>query len=125
MTLPKFAPFLGQKIVEPSPRPETTLLSYLRLNLRLCGTKLGCGEGGCGACTVMVSSYHEGDAHQPQGRHHQNNIRHVSVNACLTPVVAMHGKAVTTVEGIGSVKYIVIRFGRCSYVRVNWRARIC
>ena len=35
--------------------PGITLLSYLRRRLGLCGTKLGCGEGGCGACTVMVS----------------------------------------------------------------------
>ena len=75
-------------------KPETTLLSYLRLKLRLCGTKLGCGEGGCGACTVMVSRIDPRDL----------RVRHLSVNACLAPVVSMHGAAVTTVEGIGSTK---------------------
>lgn len=35
--------------------PGLTLLSFVRRRLGLCGTKLGCGEGGCGACTVMVS----------------------------------------------------------------------
>ena len=83
--------------MEPNAKPETTLLTYLRQNLRICGTKLGCGEGGCGACTVMVSHYDPNDEHKP--------VKHLAVNACLTPVVAMHGKAVTTVEGIGSIKY--------------------
>uniref|UniRef100_A0A9J8ANH5 Aldehyde oxidase 6 n=1 Tax=Cyprinus carpio carpio TaxID=630221 RepID=A0A9J8ANH5_CYPCA len=70
------------------------LLSFLRKNLRLTGTKYGCGGGGCGACTVMVSRY------DPQTK----NINHWSVNACLLPVCQLHGAAVTTVEGIGSTK---------------------
>ena len=48
---------------------------------RLCGTKLGCGEGGCGACTVMVSRMDRVS----------KKIKHFSVNACLAPVVSMHG----------------------------------
>ncbi|KAH9490790.1 hypothetical protein Btru_047002 [Bulinus truncatus] len=74
----------GQKIEDPAPDPTMTLLTYLRNKLRLTGSKLGCGEGGCGACTVMVSS----------------------VNACLAPVCSMHGLAVTTVEGIGNINNI-------------------
>ena len=46
----------GKKVVEENFNdPGLTLLSFLRRRLGLCGTKLGCGEGGCGACTVMVS----------------------------------------------------------------------
>ena len=59
--------------------------------VRLTGTKLGCGEGGCGACTVMISRYDRT----------ASTIRHFAANACLTPVCAVHGFAVTTVEGIG------------------------
>lgn len=72
-----------------------TLLTYLRTVLGLCGTKLGCGEGGCGACTVMLSLLDK-----------DNIIRHISINACLAPVCSLHGIAVTTVEGIGSTKYV-------------------
>uniref|UniRef100_H2YPI8 Xanthine dehydrogenase/oxidase n=1 Tax=Ciona savignyi TaxID=51511 RepID=H2YPI8_CIOSA len=84
----------GTKVTEPHPEPETSLIVYLRTKLRLTGTKLGCSEGGCGACTVMVSKWDRS----------QSRIVHFSVNSCLAPVVSMHDCAVTTVEGIGSTK---------------------
>ncbi|CAG9815391.1 unnamed protein product, partial [Phaedon cochleariae] len=84
----------GKKVEDGCVDPETTLLYYLRNKLRLIGTKLGCAEGGCGACTVMVSKYDR----------KSNKVIHLPVNACLAPVCAMHGLAVTTVEGIGSTK---------------------
>ncbi|XP_054835162.1 xanthine dehydrogenase/oxidase isoform X1 [Eublepharis macularius] len=84
----------GKKVVEKNVDPETTLLTYLRRKLGLCGTKLGCGEGGCGACTVMISKF---DCFQKK-------IIHYSANACLFPICALHHVAVTTVEGIGSTK---------------------
>ncbi|KAL7645429.1 UNVERIFIED_CONTAM: hypothetical protein RMT77_003815 [Armadillidium vulgare] len=84
----------GRKITEHNADPSISLLSYLREKLRLCGTKSGCNEGGCGSCTVMVSKFD----------HYKRKIRHYSVNACLAPVVTMHGLAITTVEGIGSTK---------------------
>nr|XP_033471973.1 xanthine dehydrogenase/oxidase [Epinephelus lanceolatus] len=70
-----------------------SLLTYLRRKLGLTGTKLGCAEGGCGACTVMLSRY---QAHTEQLLHH-------AINACLAPLCSLHLVAVTTVEGIGSV----------------------
>uniref|UniRef100_K7FMW0 Xanthine dehydrogenase/oxidase n=1 Tax=Pelodiscus sinensis TaxID=13735 RepID=K7FMW0_PELSI len=85
----------GRKVVEENVDPETTLLTYLRRKLGLHGTKLGCGEGGCGACTVMISKY---DNFQ------KNGATLYSVNACLFPICALHHVAVTTVEGIGSSK---------------------
>uniref|UniRef100_A0A2C9JEU6 xanthine dehydrogenase n=1 Tax=Biomphalaria glabrata TaxID=6526 RepID=A0A2C9JEU6_BIOGL len=86
----------GQKIEDSAPDPKMTLLTYLRDKLRLTGSKLGCGEGGCGACTVMVSRYSDDT----------DTVKHYSVNACLAPVCSMHGLAVTTVEGIGNIKNI-------------------
>ncbi|CAL3972857.1 unnamed protein product [Diplocarpon coronariae] len=73
--------------------PETTLLEYLR-GIGLTGTKLGCAEGGCGACTVVVSQFN------PTSR----KIYHASVNACLAPLVSVDGKHVITIEGIGNTK---------------------
>ncbi|XP_038045060.1 xanthine dehydrogenase/oxidase-like [Patiria miniata] len=82
----------GKKVVDHHVDPAMTLLTYLRNKLRLTGSKLGCGEGGCGACTIMVSKYSPKD----------KTISHLAVNACLTPICSVHGMAVTTVEGIGS-----------------------
>jgi len=60
--------------------PWRTLNELLREDLNLTGTKLGCGTGDCGACTVMVD-----------GR---------TVSSCLTLAVSVNGKSVTTVEGL-------------------------
>lgn len=85
----------GRRVAVPErdAQPELTLLQFLRNTLGLKGTKLGCGEGGCGACTVMVSRY------DPQTR----RVRHTSVNACLAPLCAMDACAITTVEGVGAI----------------------
>ncbi|XP_060065945.1 xanthine dehydrogenase/oxidase-like [Ylistrum balloti] len=82
----------GKKVEVGSPNPETTLLQYLRQTLYLTGTKSACGQGACGACTVMISSYDVTN----------KSITHVSANACLVPLCYLHGRAVTTVEGVGS-----------------------
>jgi aerobic-type carbon monoxide dehydrogenase small subunit (CoxS/CutS family) len=58
-----------------------TLLSVLRAELGLMGTKYGCGAGECGACTVLLAG-------EP-------------VRACTTPVSHAEGRAVTTIEGLG------------------------
>ncbi|EFE40279.1 hypothetical protein TRV_04973 [Trichophyton verrucosum HKI 0517] len=83
----------GTKVTLDSVDPEATLLEYLR-GIGLTGTKLGCAEGGCGACTVVVSY------RNPTTK----KIYHASVNACLAPLVSVDGKHVITVEGIGSSK---------------------
>jgi len=59
---------------------ERSLLSVLRDELDLTGTKYGCGEGQCGACTVLIDGY-------PQ-------------RSCLTPVGSVAGKQITTIEGL-------------------------
>uniref|UniRef100_A0A8C5L278 aldehyde oxidase n=1 Tax=Jaculus jaculus TaxID=51337 RepID=A0A8C5L278_JACJA len=87
-------------VIEKHADPEVNLLFYLRkvhillLHFRLTGTKYGCGGGGCGACTVMVSRY------DPRNK----KIRHYPATACLVPICSLHGAAITTVEGVGSIK---------------------
>ncbi|KAG6040589.1 hypothetical protein E4U41_007782, partial [Claviceps citrina] len=83
----------GTKVVLDDMDPEITVLEYLR-GIGLTGTKLGCGEGGCGACTIVVSQYN------PTTK----QIYHASVNACLAPLVSLDGKHVITIEGIGNTK---------------------
>lgn len=63
------------------------LLLFLHTEVHLTGTKLGCAEGGCGACTVMVS-------HQAETK-----LVHRSVNACLCPLYAVEGMHIVTAEG--------------------------
>ena len=60
--------------------PQLSLLSVLREQLDLTGTKYGCGEGQCGACTVLID-----DAPR---------------RSCLTPVADVENKAITTIEGL-------------------------
>ncbi len=61
---------------------RTSLLDLLREHLRLTGSKKGCNQGACGACTVLV----DGDR----------------INACLALAVQYQGRAITTIEGIGT-----------------------
>ncbi|MEO8344557.1 MAG: xanthine dehydrogenase small subunit [Betaproteobacteria bacterium] len=69
--------------------PQTTLLEYLREQRGLCGTKEGCAEGDCGACTVVLA---EPDS---MGR-----LAWMPVNACIRLLPSVNAKAVFTVESL-------------------------
>jgi aerobic-type carbon monoxide dehydrogenase small subunit (CoxS/CutS family) len=60
--------------------PERPLLSVLRDDLDLTGCKYGCGEGQCGACTVLING--------------------VATRSCITPAASVAGKPITTIEGL-------------------------
>lgn len=83
----------GKRHVLPNGAGEWTLLQYLR-HVGLSGTKLGCGEGGCGACTVMVSRRNVWT----------DRIEHRAVNACLCALYSVENCHVITVEGIGNLR---------------------
>ncbi|ERU23239.1 xanthine dehydrogenase small subunit [Brucella abortus] len=76
----------GETIVLDRVSPTETLLDYLRLSARLRGTKEGCGEGDCGACTVLV------------GRVVDGGLVYESVNACIRFVGSLDGCHVVTIE---------------------------
>ena len=95
--------------------PETPLLYVLRDDLQLNGAKYGCGIGQCGSCTVMV----DGEA----------------VLSCVTPLLLLEGRKVTTVEGLGTLEnpgpmqraFIEEQAAQCGYCipGMMMRARRC
>ena len=80
----------GEKVEITNPDPSSTLNDYIR-STRFTGTKLACGEGGCGACAVLVATLNPAT-----GR-----VCHATANSCLRPLCSLDGTAVTTTEGLG------------------------
>jgi xanthine dehydrogenase small subunit len=84
--------FLNDKFKDIRIPANTTVLEYLRNIAGLTGTKLGCGEGDCGSCTIAI------------GELIGDNMVYKAVNSCLIPVAKMHRKHIVTVEGISDGK---------------------
>ena len=78
----------GERVEVRPNSPSETLLDYLRLREGRTGTKEGCCEGDCGACTLMVSE------------HTDEGVEHRALNACILFLPQLNGKSVTTVEGL-------------------------
>ncbi len=79
---------LNNKLIQTEAHPGTTLLDFVRYGENLPGTKIGCREGDCGACTVLEGTY-------------SNNIVHYkSIVSCLTPLGNAQGKHIVTIEGV-------------------------
>ena len=76
----------------PTLDPATPLASYLRDALGVTACKIGCGEGGCGACAVLVAR--PGDGGRP------TSLR--TLNACLAPLASLDGAAITTAVGVAA-----------------------
>ncbi|MDC0152920.1 xanthine dehydrogenase small subunit [Candidatus Pelagibacter sp.] len=70
--------------------PNETILNYVRLNLKKTGTKEGCAEGGCGACTVVL------------GDLKNNKIVYQAINSCIAFVPSLEGKQLILIEDLVS-----------------------
>ena len=79
----------GERVSLAGGNASRTLLTWLREERRLVGTKEGCAEGDCGACTVVLADL---DA--------AGKLRYQPVNACMLSIGTLEGKEVITVEGI-------------------------
>jgi xanthine dehydrogenase small subunit len=80
----------GEDVALDDVRPTETLLDFLRLKRRLTGTKEGCAEGDCGACTVLV------------GRLIDGKLFYETVNACIRFLGSLHATHVVTVEHLAA-----------------------
>lgn len=78
---------LNKKTINTPEHSGMTLLDFVRYDQRLTGTKIGCREGDCGACTVLVGSLKNG------------TIEYQSITSCISPLGNAHGKHIVTVEG--------------------------
>ena len=77
-------------IVIKNPDPNQTLLNYIRTELKKTGTKEGCSEGGCGACTIVL------------GELVDNKIEYKAINSCISFVPTLNGKQLIIVEDLVS-----------------------
>jgi xanthine dehydrogenase small subunit len=81
---------LNEKEIATSLPPGMVLLDFIRYHQHLMGTKIGCREGDCGACTVLV------------GELKDNEPQYQSMTCCLMPIGNAQGKHIVTVEGINN-----------------------
>lgn len=86
----KFHFICNDESIETASSKETVTLDFLRKELKLTGTKEGCREGDCGACTILLGELING------------KLTYKTVNSCLLPLKALEGKHVVTIEGLNS-----------------------
>ena len=73
-----------------NPDPNETLLNFIRLKIKKTGTKEGCAEGGCGACTVVLAELKK------------NTLTYKAINACISFVTILQGKQLIIVEDLSN-----------------------
>src|ERR1041384_1636328 len=85
----------GQEVVLEKVDPTVLLVDWLRSpSVGLTGTKKSCAQGGCGACTVVLSRWD----------YIKKDVEHLSINSCLRPLCSLDGMEITTTEGTGSCR---------------------
>jgi xanthine dehydrogenase small subunit len=87
--------FLNGQAQEVSVRPDMTVLDWLRSAPRLTGTKEGCAEGDCGACSVLI-----GDPRFDEAHHEGGSVHYHAANSCILAMGQIDGRALVTVEGL-------------------------
>lgn len=75
---------VNQKLVSLEIKANELLVDILRDRLKLTGTKISCREGECGACTIWLDG--------------------APINSCVVPAAKVHGRSVTTIEGLGNIE---------------------
>ena len=80
----------GEVITVNDVTPTRTLLEVLREDLHCTGTKEGCGEGDCGACTVVIGEQQDG------------RLKYSAINSCIRMAHSVDGMAVFTVEDLAA-----------------------
>lgn len=88
---------LNSELVTVKVNPAAVLLDFIRQQKHLHGTKEGCKEGDCGACTVLVGSFNNG------------KVEYKSINSCLLPIANINNKHVVTIEGINTDTFTPIQ----------------
>ena len=80
---------VNDKVMETNMHPGTILIDYLRDELKLVGTKEGCKEGECGACTVLIGTLNE-----------DGFVSYKSVASCILPIGDVNGTHIVSIEGV-------------------------
>ncbi len=81
---------LNDRLIQTDKHPGMPLLDFIRYEQDLKGTKSGCREGDCGACTVM------------EGKLAGGKLHYRTIVSCLTPLGNVHGKHIVTIEGLNT-----------------------
>ena len=79
---------LNNKTIRTDKSTGSLLLDFIRYDCAMMGTKIGCREGDCGACMVLIGSLENG------------LMQYQQVTSCLTPIGNAHGKHVVSIEGL-------------------------
>lgn len=90
---------LNDESIESHLHPGTVVLDFLRRDRRLTGTKEGCREGDCGACTVLLGEL-TGDR--------EPTVRYRAVTSCLLPLGDIEGKHLVSIEGINPAENVAL-----------------
>jgi len=111
---------LNHEIVQTSLSSGSTVLDFVRYQQRLTGTKIGCREGDCGACTVLVGEPKDG------------RMEYQSMTSCLMPLGNAHGKHIVTIEGLNlddlnPVQSAIVENGgtQCGFCTVGFVVSLC